>query len=106
MAKEAVYATLRQLGYEVSDTIIQFSSRFIVEDLRHSFGVFTFDGTQATYRMVSPSECGKYARHDPDFFRDVQAQEGVREGKGIAIVIACSLDNHEAFTQLVYMPFE
>lgn len=86
--------------------MIQFSYPFIVDDLCHSFGLFTFDGTRATYRMLPLSECGKHATGDPDFFRDVQvAQDGVREGKGIAIVIACVLSN-DAFTQLVYMPRE
>jgi hypothetical protein len=104
MAKEAAFAMLRRLGCDVSDTMIHFSSRFIVEDLCHSFGLFTFDGKQASYRMLPLSECDKHAKDDPAFVRDVQfAKEGVREGKGIAIVIACIVQN-DAFTQLVYMP--
>ena len=105
MAKEALHSALRLLGCAVSDTMIYFSPRFIVDDLRHSFGVFTFDGEEATYRMIPLTECGKYGQDDPAFFEDIQtAINRVREGQGFAIVLVCQVDD-DAYTKLVYMPW-
>jgi anthranilate/para-aminobenzoate synthase component I len=120
MAKPAILSVLRQMGCQVSESgTIRFSSVFMVDELRNSFGVFAFDGTTATYRMLPLTECDNLIHHfilcsssssnyekgvdNPTFHRDVQtAKEAVRRGEGFAIVIS-SIVGNDAFTQLNYI---
>ena len=87
-----------------SDGAITFSDFFLSDELLTSFGVFTFNGTTAAYRMLPLTECDKYGQGDAAFFRDVQiAKQRVALGEGIAIVIA-SIVEDDTFTQLTFIP--
>ena len=105
MAKPAVYGVLRRLGCSVTeDGAIHFSKPFLVDGLRHSFGVFTYDGTTAKYYLLPIAESHNHGRDDPAFFHDVQrAGRAVESGEGVAIVVASILDG-DAHTQLTYIP--
>jgi hypothetical protein len=105
VAKPAVFGVLRRLGCGVTeDGAIQFSDAFLVDGLRHSFGVFTYDGSTAKYYLLPIAESHNHGRDDPAFFQDIQrARRAVEKGEGVAIVIA-SILNGDAYTHLTYIP--
>lgn len=107
MAKQGVFSVLQQLGCSINESgVIEFADAFFSERLRHSFGVFAFNGRVATYRMIPIAECDNYGKSDPTFYHDMQeAKRAVIKGEGVVIVVA-SIIGDDAYTHLTYISFE